>query len=191
MYGICTQSIRHKTQQNLALTGDPPPHRVRTALHPPSVACPRRARSYIFLMRTALALLFLASPAAAWEFRASPICTLTDTSDAGEMTVTYDPAITEYAITVTLPDGIWPNGATFAMAFVGDRPINIQTDRFTRSDDGRSLTVIDRGFGNVLNGLEFNNRAYAIMGETAMGVPLDGIGPAIAAFRDCPAVNLT
>lgn len=142
-------------------------------------------------MRSALALILLASPAAAWEFSASPICTLTDTSEAGEMTVTYDPAITEYTITVTLPDGTWPDAQTFGMAFASDRPINIQTDRFTLSDDRKSLTVTDRGFGNVLNGLEFNSRAYAVLGETTVGVALDGIGPAIAAFRNCPAANLT
>jgi hypothetical protein len=141
-------------------------------------------------MRTVLALALLASPAAAWEFAATPICTLTDTSDAGEITVTYDASITEYTITVTLPDGTWPTAQTFAMAFAGGRPISIQTDRYTLSADGRSLTVKDRGFGNVLNGLEFNTRAYAVLGDTTMGITLDGIGPAISAFRDCPAVNL-
>ena len=78
-------------------------------------------------MRTALAFLLLASPAAAWEFAATPICTLTDTSDAGEITVTYDASITEYTITVTLPDGTWPTAQTFAMAFAGGRPISIPT----------------------------------------------------------------
>ena len=141
-------------------------------------------------MRSALALILFASPAAAWEFSASPICTLTDTSEAGEMTVTYDPAITEYTITVTLPDGTWPDATTFGMAFANDSPISIQTDRFTRSADGRSLTVTDRGFGNVLNGLEFNSRAYAILGDMTVGFALDGIDPAITAFRNCPADNL-
>lgn len=141
-------------------------------------------------MRTVLAFLLLASPAAAWEFSASPICTLTDTSEAGEMTVTYDPAITEYTITVTLPDGTWPDAASFGMAFANDRPISIQTDQHIISSDGRSITVKDRGFGNVLNGLEFNTRAYAMLGDTTVGIDLTGIGPAITAFRDCPAANL-
>ena len=141
-------------------------------------------------MRTFIALLLLASPAAAWEFSASPICTLTDASDEGDMTVTYDPAITEYTITVTLPDGTWSGDPVFGMAFAGERPISIQTDRFAISDDGRSLTVTDRGFGNVLNGLEFNTRAYAIMGDKTVAFSLDGIDPAISAFRACPAVNL-
>ncbi len=141
-------------------------------------------------MRTALAFLLLASPATAWEFSASPICTLTETQEAGEITVTYDPAITEYAVTVTLPNGRWSEAQTFGMAFANDRPISIQTDRHAISPDGRSLTVKDRGFGNVLDGLEFNARAYAILGDTTVGFDLDGIGPAITAFRNCPAANL-
>ena len=153
-------------------------------------ACPPQTSPYMLDMRTALAFLLLASPAAAWEFSASPICTLTDTSEAGEMTVTYDPSITEYSITVTLPQGTWPDAQTFGMAFANDRPISIQTDRFTRSPDGRSLTVKDRGFGNVLNGLEFNSRAYAILGDLTVGFALDEINPAITAFRDCPEDNL-
>lgn len=141
-------------------------------------------------MRTTLAFFLLASPAAAWEFSASPICTLTDTSQSGEITVTYDPAITKYTVTVTLPDGTWPDAQTFGMAFANDRPISIQTDRHSVSPDGRSITVKDRGFGNVLNGLEFNKRAYAMLGDTTVGIDLTGIGPAITAFRDCPAANL-
>ncbi len=106
------------------------------------------------------------------------------------MKVTYDPAITEYSISVTLPNGTWPGDPTFGMAFAGERPISIQTDRFTISDDGRSLTVTDRGFGNVLNGLEYNTRAYAILGDMTVAFSLDGIDPAISAFRACPAANL-
>ncbi|WP_375255623.1 excinuclease ABC subunit B [Yoonia sp.] len=141
-------------------------------------------------MRIALALLLLATPAAAWEFSANPICTLTDRSEKATMTVTYDPEIAEYAITVTLADDTWPTGSTFGMAFASDRPINIQTDRFTLSDEGRSLTVKDRGFSNVLDGLEFNARAYAILGDMTVGFSLDGIETAIEAFRSCPADNL-
>ena len=147
--------------------------------------------TYLSNMRTALAFILLATPAAAWEFSARPICTLSDSSDVGEITVTYDAQITEYTITVTIPDGTWPDASTFAMAFAGDRPISIQTDRYTLGSDGRSLTVKDRGFGNVLNGLEFNSRAYAVLGETTVGFSLNGIGPAISAFRACPAMNLT
>jgi hypothetical protein len=151
---------------------------------------PFLSNHYFNPMRTALVLAFLASPAAAWEFAPSPICTLTNTSDAGEITVTYDATLPEYTITVTLPEGTWPSAQTFAMAFAGERPSRIQTERYTLSADSRSLTVKDRGFGNVLNGLEFNARAYAVLGNTTVGITLEGIGPAIEAFRDCPAANL-
>ena len=83
-----------------------------------------------------------------------------------------------------------PSDPVFAMAFAGGDPISIQTPRYTLSNDRRSLTVKDRGFGNVLNGLEFNTRAYAVLGEVTMPIGLEGIAPAITAFRDCPAANL-
>ncbi len=135
-----------------------------------------------------IALFILATPAAAWEFSPAPICTLTDAN--GLITVTYDAALPEYSVTLTLPDGTWPDDPTFAMNFAGPLPIFIQTDQHQISPDGRSLTVTDRGFGNVLDGLDFNQRAYAISGDTTLGVSLDGIGPAMAAFRACPAANL-
>jgi len=157
----------------------------------PRVACPQRPVRYIHPMRTVFALFFLATPAAAWEFSASPICTLTDSSAKGEITVTYDAAIPEYTITVTLPEGRWQTGPVFGMTFANDRPISIQTDRQTISPDGRSVTVKDRGFSNVLDGLEFNTRAYAMLGDTTVGFDLSGIGPAMTAFRACPAAGLS
>lgn len=137
-----------------------------------------------------LALVLSASSAAAWEFSPSPVCTLTDTSASGSITVTYDPALPEYRLTVTLPEGTWPDDPAFAMTFAGGRPVGISTDRHQISPDGRSLTVTDSGFGNVLDGLQFNQRAYAGSGDTIMGLSLDGIGPAITAFRACPEANL-
>lgn len=50
--------------------------------------------------------------------------------------------------------------------------------------------VTDSGFGNVLNGLELNSRAYATSGETTVGVSLEGIRPAMEEFRNCPAKNV-
>ena len=137
-----------------------------------------------------LALVVLASPATAWEFSPSPICTLTDTSTDGTITVTYDASLPEYSVTITLPDGTWSVDPAFAMNFAGNRPISIQTDQHRISPDGRSLTVTDSGFGNVLDGLEFNQRAYATSGDTIVGLSLDGITPAITAFRACPEANL-
>ncbi|WP_043699539.1 hypothetical protein [Yoonia vestfoldensis] len=139
-------------------------------------------------MRLTFAFILLAAPAGAWDFSPSPICTLTDAD--GTVTVTYDARLPEYSVTITLPDGTWSDDPAFAMNFVGDRPIFIQTDRHQISPDGRSLTVTDSGFGNVLDGLAFNQRAYAISGDTTVGVSLEGIGPAMEAFRACPEANL-
>lgn len=141
-------------------------------------------------MRLVLAFTLFTTPAVAWEFAPSPICTLTETTTDGTLTVTYDASLPEYAITITLPDQAWPEAPGFAMVFAGDRPIGIQTDRHQLSNDGRSLTVTDSGFGNVLNGLEFNMRAYATAGDTTVGFTLTGIGPAMRAFRNCPDANL-
>ncbi|MEO1638413.1 MAG: excinuclease ABC subunit B [Pseudomonadota bacterium] len=142
-------------------------------------------------MRLALPFLFLTTPAAVWEFTPSPICTLTETTADGTLTVTYDASLPEYAIAITLAEGTWPRSLDFGMAFAGGNPVSIGTNRHQISSDGRTLTVTDRGFGNVLNGLEFNTRAYAMADEFTVGFPLEGIKPAITAFRDCPALNLT
>ena len=45
--------------------------------------------------------------------------------------------------------------------------------------------MTDRGFGNVLNGLEFNDTAIAIAGETRVPFSLAGAAPEIQAFRAC------
>ena len=142
-------------------------------------------------MRTLISLALLTTPAHAWEFNPSPICTLTDTQEAGTLTVTYDPSLPEYAIAITLADGVWPVTLDFNMAFAGGNGLSIGTNRHIISGDGRTLTVTDRGFGNVLDGLEFNTRAYAVTGDFTAGFDLDGIAPAMAAFRACPAANMT
>ena len=68
-------------------------------------------------MRSALILALLASPAAAWEFSATPICTLTHATAAAEVTVTFDAALPEYAIHLRLLSGTWDVGPAFEMAF--------------------------------------------------------------------------
>ncbi len=138
-------------------------------------------------MRSVLILALTASSATAWEFSATPICTLSNTN----VTLTYDARVPEYTITVTRPDGGWDDAAMFGMTFDGVQPINIQTDQHQRSTDGRSITVADAGFGNVLNGLEFGSTASAYSGTTVTNIPLAGIGPAIRAFRACPDAALS
>ena len=137
------------------------------------------------------AILPLATPALAWEFSDVPVCTLSHATPEVSVAVTFDPAIAEYAITLTLADGVWPKGAVFAIAFEGGWPITIQTDRHQLSDDGRTITVRDSGFGNVLDGIGRNSRATAMLPGRAMTVPLDGAGRPLAAFRACPAPQLS
>ena len=136
-------------------------------------------------------LVTLASPAAAWEFTEVPICTLSHQAPAGEVVVTFDPALPEYTIAVTLAQGTWPADPVFVITFDGPWPLTIQTDRQTLSDDGRTLTVRDTGFGNVLDGLERNTTAVAFIGTTVAHIPLTDAAPAVREFRTCPAIGIS
>ena len=127
-------------------------------------------------MRLSVLLLAVlaALPARAWEFRATPICELSHETAEARVRVLYDPAIPEYAIEITRGEG-WPDGPVFGIRFSGGRELVITTDRHTTLDgDPATLTVRDRGFGNVLNGLEFNDTATAFLGDTALSFPLRG-----------------
>lgn len=138
------------------------------------------------MRRLALALICLATPVTAWDFTPAPICTLFHQGVEMSVMVTYDPAIREYAIHLSREGG-WPESGLFAMRFEGPRGLTISTDRHAIDPaDPRTLTVRDRGFGNVLNGLKFNSRAVAILGDVEVPVSLDGASPAVDAFRTCP-----
>ncbi|PWJ22262.1 excinuclease ABC subunit B [Jannaschia seohaensis] len=139
-------------------------------------------------MRWIAALLLIPGPALAWEFSPLPVCTLRHAGEAAEVVVTYDPSLPEYAISVTLAEGTWPAAPLFAIAFQGGAALTITTDRHVRSPDGRTLTVTDRGFGNVLNGLEFNGVAQAMSGGRTVPVALDGAAAPVRAFRGCPSL---
>ena len=139
-------------------------------------------------MRLALTLAALPLPALAWTFSPDPICTLTWSGPDSDVTVTHDASLPEYTITVTSRDFTWPDGI-FYIRFEGARPLTISTDRQTVSDDGTTLTVRDRGFGNVLNGLQFAQSAHAGVAGTEATIDLTGIEPAITAFRACPAAT--
>ena len=137
-----------------------------------------------------LALLLAAAPAAAWEFTAQPVCTLRHAQGGAEVALTYDPRLPEpYAITVTRPEP-WPEAPSFAIRYGGARPLVITTDRHRRSPDGRSLTVTDEGFGNVLDGLEFNDSATALSGAEALPLDLTGAAPEVRRFRACAEAPL-
>src|SRR6056297_536273 len=137
-----------------------------------------------------LALACMAAPATAWEFTPVPICTLFHQGADMAVMVTYDPGIGEYAIQLSREGG-WPEGDVFSMRFEGPRGLTISTDRHRiEAEDTRTLTVRDRGFGNVLNGLHFNSRAFAVLGDLEVPLSLEGAAPAVAAFRNCPADQL-
>lgn len=136
-------------------------------------------------MRTILACLCLvASPAWAWQFTPDPICTLSREAADNSVVVTYDPRGPEYAITVRRA-APWPSAPVFAIRFEGARGLTISTSRHRLSEGGRALTVTDRGFGNVLDGLQYNDTAIALTGSAALPVPLAGAAPAVEAFRAC------
>lgn len=136
-------------------------------------------------MRFALILALSASPAFAWEFTPNPVCTLSHETPEASVEVTFDPRLPEpYAIALALPVG-WSESGVFSIDFQGARGLAISTDRQRLSDDNRTLTVSDRGFGNVLNGLEFNTTAFARFGDTAVAIPLSDAAPKVQAFRAC------
>ena len=100
------------------------------------------------------------------------------------MELTHDPTGPLYTITVTRLQP-WPDAPVFAMQFDGPRPIAISTTTQSFSADRRSLTVSDTGFGNVLNGLQFNFTASAFLGDAAVVVSLANASEPVQKFRDC------
>lgn len=138
----------------------------------------------ISMLRALAIFLLTTAPAFAWETRSGQICELVHDGENASVRVTYDPAIPEYAIAIT-PRSSWSGGPIFAMRFDGPRGNTIATDRHVIIGGGATVTVTDRGFGNVLNGLEFNHTATALLGDQAISVPLDGAGPAVQDFRAC------
>ena len=127
----------------------------------------------------------LAGPAQAWRSGTDgALCTLEHDEPGVAIRLTFDPSLPLYTITLTGPDA-WPRAGSFGIRFDGARPGTITTDRHALSADGRSLSVSDRGFGNLLDGLEFNDRATGFSGPAVLGVSLDGAAEAVQAFRRC------
>jgi len=139
-------------------------------------------------MRALIALALLATPATAWEFTASPVCTVSHETADGALTLSYDPRLPDpYAIAVTA-NTQWPDAPIFGIRFDGPRALTITTDR--QIVDGPTVTVRDQGFGNVLNGLELNATATALLGDTAIPFPLNDAAPEIQRFRACIAAPI-
>lgn len=137
-----------------------------------------------YLLCSLIVFLLLAGPALAWEYKPGSICELTHENAEAQVRITYDVAISEYAIAITL-NRPWSRQPVFAIRFDGPRGMTISTDRHLLSDDRKTLAVKDRGFGNVLNGIEFNETATAVSGDDAVVIALDGAGPHVRAFRAC------
>ncbi|WP_300037142.1 hypothetical protein [uncultured Roseobacter sp.] len=135
-------------------------------------------------MRFLLALCLFAAPATAWEFTPGLPCVLSHRTPAAEIELTYDPTGPLYTVTVRQADP-FDSAPVFAMQFDGALPISIATDRHMPSRDGRSVTVTDRGFGNVLNGLQYNETVTATLGSARLDFALDGAAEPVAAFRAC------
>lgn len=133
----------------------------------------------------ALAFLFcITTTAQAWEYTPGLPCILSHSEGDTEIELTYDPTKPLYSVTVRKSDP-WVGANTFAMRFSGPRGLAISTDRHNLSGDGRSVTVEDTGFGNVLDGLQFNDTVTALLGDAAVSFQLAGAAGPVAAFRLC------
>ncbi len=142
-------------------------------------------------MRIVLLSLILANPAAAWEATVGQICTLSHDTEQAEIFLTYDPTQPLYTLTVTRKTEGWAQAPWFAMRFDGLKPIEIATPRHVLSGNGLALTVTDTGFGNVLDGLEHNQTAYAFTQDRLTEFPLDGAAPQVRIFRECAAAAVS
>jgi hypothetical protein len=139
-------------------------------------------------MRSVVLLALFASPAQAWDFSPTPVCTILNDTLTLQVRVTYDPRQAQpYGISLTRPDP-WPETDTFGLRFDGPAAMTIGTDRHQLSNEGRTLTVTDTGFGNVLDGLALNGIAAALAGDTQVPFDLTGARPAVDAFRACGVV---
>lgn len=138
-------------------------------------------------MRIALILAILPFPATAWEFSPTPICTLSHQNADAEFTVTFDASLPEYALSIRLATGIWDTSPVFQLSFLGANSLQIGTIEHSFSADSTTLFVRDSGFGNVLDGLEFNDAAIASAAPKSVSFDLTNADPAIQAFRECPS----
>lgn len=138
------------------------------------------------LIRAAI-LALVPLPAFAWDVTVGPVCRLVHDTGQAQVELTFDPMRPWYTITVTR-DEAWPDAGIFTMRFEGAAPNQIATARHSFSDDGLGLTAADRGFGNVLDGLQFNDTAYAVAGDVTVAIPLDGAADPVQIFRLCQPV---
>ena len=143
------------------------------------------AQTMLFKMKHVLPLFVAASPVFGWEASvAPPVCLLTHETETAEVIVSYDPRdALPYAMQLIRKDTNWADGTVFSIRFDGPGALTISTDRHRVSKG--TLSVADTGFGNVLNGLEFNEVATAVLGDQSVVLPLDGAAPEVQKFRNC------
>lgn len=144
-------------------------------------------------MRTIIPFLLasLATPATAWQATTGEICTLTHETTDTRVHLTYDPTKPLYTLAITRKSDPWQQAPWFAMRFLGPNENTITTPEHALSDNGQTLNVADSGFGNVLDGLQFNDTALAFTEAQAVGVSLIGAAPEVQKFRDCTAAQLS
>lgn len=135
-------------------------------------------------MRLTLLLALIPLQAQAWTFTPGLICRLSHETPFALIELTYDPSLPLYSVTVSQPEAL-PRTGVFSMRFVGPAGRTISTDRHSFSEGGTAVTAQDSGFGNVLDGLQFNTRAEAILGDTILRFPLEGAAGPVAEFRAC------
>ena len=142
------------------------------------------------LAAMALMISVCATQASAWTFTETDICRLTYAEDAAAVEITFDPSENIYSITLTRPEP-WPAAPTFQLRFDGPIPLIIGTDQHELTDDGQSLSVRDTGFGNVLDGIQYNAMMTALIGDEAVTLSTMTAPDAVEAFRNCPSSPLS
>ncbi|MEM8593174.1 MAG: hypothetical protein AAGF13_11680 [Pseudomonadota bacterium] len=133
-------------------------------------------------MRPLALLLLLASPAAAWEFTPGATCVLEHEEAGLEVTLTHDPEQPLYSITLRRGEP-WPEADVFSIAFSNGPTISTPLHAIT--EEGRALSVADRGFGNVIAGLIAGGTATAFLGEVAETFSLTGAAEPTRAYAEC------
>jgi len=131
-----------------------------------------------------LLLALLPAQAHAWTFTPGLICRLTHETQDATIELTYDPSGPLYSLTVSRAEPL-PNVEPFIMRFNGPAGRVISTNSHSFNEDQTAVTAQDRGFGNVLDGLQFNDTAEAVLGSTTLTFPLQGAAEPVAAFRIC------
>lgn len=139
-------------------------------------------------MRLTLFLLLLFPlQANAWTFTPGLVCRLSHETATSKIELTFDPRVPLYTVTVSREAAL-PQADVFSMRFVGPQGRMISTNRHSFGDGNTAVTAQDSGFGNVLDGLQFNQFAEAILGDTVLRFPLNGAADPVAAFRKCEVV---